>query len=69
MRKIGLVLTVLALITVAVSFAVLTGMTRIVPTDAVLGVTLSVNLALLAGLIGLLAWEMVGLWLAWRHPA
>ena len=65
-RKIGLVLTVLALITVAVSFAVLTGMTRIVPTDAVLGITLTVNLALLAGLIGLIAWELVGLWLAWR---
>ena len=65
-RKIGLVLTVVALITVAVSFAVLTGMTRIVPTDAVLGVTLTVNLALLAGLIGLIAWELITLWLAWR---
>ena len=65
-RKIGLVLTILALVTVAVSFAVLTGMTRIVPTDAVLGVTAAVNLALLAGLVGLIAWEFVGLWLAWR---
>ena len=65
-RKIGLVLTILALITVAVSFAVLTGMTRIVPTDAVLGITLVVNLALLAGLLGLIAWELFGLWAAWR---
>ena len=59
-------LTIAALITVAFSFAVLTGMTRIVPTDAVLGITLTVNLGLLAGLIGLIAWELVGLWLAWR---
>lgn len=65
-RKVGLVLTVLALITVAASFAVLTGMTRIVPTDAVLGITLTVNLALLAGLVGLIAWELLTLWLAWR---
>lgn len=49
-----------------ISFAVLTGMTRIVPSDAVLGITLTVNLALLAGLVGLIAWELVTLWLAWR---
>ncbi len=65
-RKIGLVLTILALLTVAASFAVITGMTRIVPTDAVLGITAAINLALLAGLGGLIAWEFVGLWLAWR---
>ncbi len=65
-RKIGLVLTVVALITVAVSFAILTGMTQIVPTDAVLGVTLTVNLTLLAALIGLIAWELFTLWGAWR---
>jgi len=65
-RKVGLILTVLALITVAVSFAILTGMTRIVPTDAVVGVTLAVNLALLAGLLGLIVWELITLWLAWR---
>ncbi len=65
-RKIGLVLTILALVTVAVSFAILTGMTRIIPTNAVLGVTLTVNLALLAGLVGLIAWELLTLWLAWR---
>ena len=50
----------------AFSFTVLTGMTRIVPTDAVLGVTLTVNLVLLAALVVLIAWELFSLWQAWR---
>ena len=65
-RKVGLVLTVLALVTVAVSFAVLTGMTRVVPTDAVLGITLIVNGGLLVALSALIGWELISLWRAWR---
>jgi two-component system nitrogen regulation sensor histidine kinase NtrY len=65
-RKLGLVLTAIALITVVVSFAILTDMTRVVPTQRVVAVTLTVNGVLLAVLIGLIAWELVGLWLAWR---
>ncbi len=65
-RKLGLVLTIIALITVIVSFAVLTDMTRVVPTDTVVWITLSVNGALLAALTGLIGWEIHGLWRAWR---
>ncbi len=64
-RKIGLALTALALITVVVSFAILTDMTRIVPTDTVVRLTLSVNCVLLALLVGLIGWEVYGLWKAW----
>ncbi|WP_206365460.1 sensor histidine kinase NtrY-like [Siculibacillus lacustris] len=66
MRKLGLVLTVIALATVVASFAILTGMTRIVPTSAVVRVTLTVNAVFLAVLTGLITWELVGLWVAWR---
>jgi len=65
-RKVGLALTVLALITVIVSFAILTDMTRIVPTDTVVWFTLTVNGALMSALVGLISWELLGLWRAWR---
>ena len=62
----GLVAVVAALISVAASFAILTGMTPIDVTTDVLQVTLGVNGALLVALTGLIAWELVGLWVAWR---
>ncbi|MER2607292.1 MAG: PAS domain-containing sensor histidine kinase [Siculibacillus sp.] len=65
-RKVGLALTIVALITVMVSFAVLTGMTRIVPTLTVVWLMLGINAALMASLSGLIAWELFGLWRAWR---
>lgn len=65
MRKLGLALTVLALITVVVSFAILTDMTRIVPTDAVVSTTLAVNAVLLTALLALIGWEVWGMWRAW----
>ena len=65
-RKVGLALTVVAMLTVLFSFAVLTGMTRIVPSDTVVWSMLVVNGTLLITLGGLLVWELVGLWTAWR---
>ena len=65
-RIAGFVVVVLALISVAVSFAILTGMAGIDVTTRVLQVTLSVNGVLLVALTGLIAWELVGLYIAWR---
>lgn len=65
MRKVGLALTVVALITVVVSFAILTDMTRVVPTATVVSATLAVNAVLLIALLALIGWEVWGMWRAW----
>ena len=65
MRRFGMVLTVIALITVMVSFAILTGMTRVVPTVSTVWLTLTVNGALMAMLMALIGVELFGLWRAW----
>jgi two-component system nitrogen regulation sensor histidine kinase NtrY len=65
-RRLGLVLTAIALVTVVVSFAILTDMTRIVPTHRVVTWTLAVNAGFLLVLTGLIVWELIGLWIAWR---
>ncbi len=65
MRRFGMVLTVVALITVMVTFAILTGMTRVVPTTSTVTILVSVNGALMATLLGLIGFEMLGLWRAW----
>jgi two-component system nitrogen regulation sensor histidine kinase NtrY len=64
-RRVGMVLTVIALITVMVSFAILTGMTRIVPTSSTVWLTLTVNGVLMTLLLGLIALELFALWRAW----
>ncbi|MCE1237465.1 MAG: PAS domain-containing sensor histidine kinase [Hyphomicrobiales bacterium] len=65
LRRFGMVLTVIALITVMASFAILTGMTRIVPTTSIVFLTLVVNGVLMALLLVLIGVELVGLWRAW----
>ncbi len=64
-RRIGLALTVAALVTVVVSFAILTGMTRIVPTAKTVYATYVVNGIFMCLLLGLIGFELVGLWRAW----
>ena len=65
MRRVGMILTVVALITVMVSFAILTGMTRIVPSNSTVWLLLSVNGVLMATLLALIGVELLGLWRAW----
>lgn len=65
-RMVGLVLVILALVSVVVSFLVLTGLTPITPSDTVLTTAVVINAALLLALTGLVLWELVGLYIAWK---
>lgn len=63
----GGIVVVLALISGAVSFLVLTGLTSILPTQEVVIVTLGINLFLVICLIALIGWEIGKLWAARRR--
>ncbi|WP_210242594.1 sensor histidine kinase NtrY-like [Prosthecodimorpha hirschii] len=65
-RMIGLILVILSLLSVLVSFAILTGITPITPSDQVLKIAMVVNAVLLLALTGLIGWELVGLYIAWK---
>lgn len=65
-RKTGLVLVVVALVSVIVSFLMLTGLTPITPSNAVVDAALITNGVLLVALAVLICWELVGLYIAWR---
>lgn len=63
-RSYGLIFMVLSLISVAVTFAVLTGLTPIQPTNEVVWIALSCNAVVIGALISAIAWEIYGLWAA-----
>ena len=63
-RSYGLVFMVLSLVSVAVTFAVLTGLTPIVPTNNVVWIALGCNAVVISALISAIAWEIYGLWIA-----
>ncbi|MEM7191336.1 MAG: PAS domain-containing sensor histidine kinase [Pseudomonadota bacterium] len=66
----GLIIVVLSLFAGLATYLVLTGLTPIVPTQRVVVSTLLVNALLVAAMIGLIAWQVTGLWLAkQRHEA
>ncbi|MBL8572167.1 MAG: PAS domain-containing sensor histidine kinase [Hyphomicrobiaceae bacterium] len=67
MRSIGLVTVVLAIVSVATTWAVLTGLTPIEPTQRIVWTAMSVNIILIVLLIGLIAIELMALWLAQRR--
>lgn len=66
-RTIGLLFMVLAIISVAVTFAVLTGLTSIEPTEDIIQISLIVNSLLVTGLIGSIGWEIRNLVIARQH--
>ncbi|MEJ1159404.1 sensor histidine kinase NtrY-like [Prosthecomicrobium sp. N25] len=65
-RLVGLVLVVLSLLSVITSFLILTDLTPVTPTDRVVETAMSINGGLLIALAGLILWELVGLYVAWR---
>lgn len=65
-RALGLVTVVVTLVSVVVSFLVLTDLTPISPTPEVVSIALSINGALLLILAGLITWEAIGLFVAWK---
>lgn len=62
----GLVVVVLALVSALSTYLILTGLTPIVPrNEVVLGVLL-INVVLIIAMIAVIAWQVAGLWRAWR---
>ena len=63
----GLVIMVLSLCSGLATYLVLTGLTPIVPTHTVVVAVLLINLALVLAMVGIIAWQVTGLWLAKRR--
>ncbi|AXS42582.1 PAS domain-containing sensor histidine kinase [Breoghania sp. L-A4] len=58
---------VLSLVSVAATFAVLTGMTPIVPSQEVISIALGCNAVVIGALCLAIGWEIYGLWVARRR--
>jgi len=63
----GLIIMVLSLCAGLATYLVLTGLTPIVPTQQVVVTTLLINAVLVVAMLGLIAWQVTGLWLARRR--
>jgi two-component system nitrogen regulation sensor histidine kinase NtrY len=63
----GLITMVLSLISGLATYAILTGLTPIVPTHLVVVSVLLVNLLLVLAMLVIIAWQVGGLWLARRR--
>jgi two-component system nitrogen regulation sensor histidine kinase NtrY len=67
LRRVGLVATILALISVTVTFLVLTGLTPVAPTTDIITAALAINGVLVAVLVASVAVEVRLLWVARRR--
>jgi len=63
----GLITMVLSLCSGLATYLVLTGLTPILPTQAVVVGVLLINLVLVLAMVGIIAWQVTGLWLARRR--
>jgi two-component system nitrogen regulation sensor histidine kinase NtrY len=63
----GLITMVLSLCSGLATYVILTGLTPIVPTHAVVVGMLLINLLLVLAMVGIIAWQVTGLWLARRR--
>jgi two-component system, NtrC family, nitrogen regulation sensor histidine kinase NtrY len=63
----GLITMVLSLCSGLATYVVLTGLTPIVPTHLVVVCVLLINLVLVLAMLGIIAWQVTGLWLAKRR--
>jgi two-component system nitrogen regulation sensor histidine kinase NtrY len=63
----GLITMVVSLCSGLVTYLILTGLTPIVPTHMVVVGVLLVNLVLVLAMVGIIAWQVTGLWLARRR--
>ncbi|TYC65697.1 PAS domain-containing sensor histidine kinase [Stappia sp. BW2] len=66
-RRIGLAIILLALVSIGVTFVILMGLTSIDPTRDVITVAMTINGALAAILLGVIAFEILKLWQARRR--
>ncbi|HEX2379226.1 MAG TPA: hypothetical protein VHI74_00595, partial [Methyloceanibacter sp.] len=65
--KLGLITMVLSLCSGLATYVILSGLTPIVPTNLVVVVVLFINLVLVLAMLGIIAWQVTGLWLAQRR--
>ncbi|MGH6866692.1 MAG: ATP-binding protein [Methyloceanibacter sp.] len=63
----GLITMVLSLCSGLATYLILTGLTPIVPTQTVVVGVLLINLVLVLAMVGIIAWQVTGLWLARRR--
>lgn len=63
---IGLVVVVLSVVSAVATFLILAGLTPIAPRDSVVLVALVLNVILIVAMIAVIAWQVIGLWKAWR---
>jgi two-component system, NtrC family, nitrogen regulation sensor histidine kinase NtrY len=63
----GLIIMVLSLCSGLATYLVLTGLTPIVPNQTVVVGVLLINLVLVLAMLGIIAWQVSGLWLARRR--
>src|SRR5262249_19004403 len=64
---IGLITVMLSLVSGLATYAILTGLTPIVPTHIVVVGMLLINLVLVLAMVMIIAWQVTGLWLARRR--
>ncbi|MGI8725721.1 MAG: ATP-binding protein [Methyloceanibacter sp.] len=65
----GLITMVLSLCSGLATYVILTGLTPIVPNHRVVVGVLLINLVLVLAMVGIIAWQVTGLWLARRQQA
>lgn len=63
---IGLIVVLLALVSALATYLILTGLTPIVPRNDVVLIVLLINVVLIVAMIAVIAWQVAGLWRAWR---
>lgn len=63
----GLVVVSLSVISGLATYLILTGLTPLVPRSAVVVTVLFVNGILICAMFGVIAWQVIGLWRAWRE--
>ena len=65
----GFVIVVLSLCSGFATYVILTGLSPVIPTRTVVNGVLLINLVLVLAMLGIIAWQVTGLWLARRRQA
>ncbi len=63
---IGFTVVILSLVSALATYLILTGLTPIAPSNAVVVSVLAFNVVLILAMIGVIAWQAMQLWQAWR---
>ncbi len=64
---IGFAVVCLSIVSALVSYLILTGLTAITPRNEFVWTALAVNSVLILAMIGIIVWQAIGLWRAWKH--